>query len=311
MSGEWLLVAPVLAGPLKRDSIYLPAGKWYDWYDGTAFEGPVWLNNFSAPLSKVPVFVRAGAIVPEYPLMQYDGQKPLDTLIVHAWPHGETAFELYEDDGYSKAYRQGAWQTMRISVSAPEDGYAEPVTVCAGQPQGGSFAGQLATRQYKAAVHFGYKPGKVRLQYGVQTEELPQASGLSALNAMEKGWFFDPAKGGITWLKTGGITSGQWNGDLFCMELTDFSEVSTDVETAEGDKLNIYPSPSDGNLTIETGTGAEIQRVDIRDTLGRQVRSIAASGEMATLSLGELPKGVYTIYVTTDSGIYGRKIVLE
>ena len=201
---------------------------------------------------------------------------------------------------------------MRISVSAPEDGYAEPVTVCAGQPQGGSFAGQLATRQYKAAVHFGYKPGKVRLQYGVQTEELPQASGLSALNSMEKGWFFDPAKGGITWLKTGGITSGQWNGDLFCMELTDFSEVSTAVRTPETAGLNVFPSPVTGVLTIETETGALIHRVDVRDTLGRQVKSIeSVPAEMVTLNLEGLAPGVYTLYVATDRGMLVKKVVSE
>lgn len=312
MSGEWLLVAPVLAGPLKRDSIYLPAGRWYDWYDGTAFEGPVWLNNFSAPLSKVPVFARAGAIVPEYPLMQYDGQKPLDTLIIHAWPHGESTFELYEDDGYSKAYRQGAYQTMQISASGPEDGYAEPVTICAGQPQGGAFEGQMTTRQYKAAVHFGYKPGRVNLHAGVQTEELPQAAGLAALNAMDKGWFFDPARGGITWLKTGALTAGQWDGDLFCVELTDFSAVNTGVSVPEAAALNVFPSPASGVLTIETETGALIQRVDVSDVLGRQVKSMETEvAEMVTLDLGGLTPGVYTLSVATDRGVLVKKVVLE
>jgi hypothetical protein len=201
---------------------------------------------------------------------------------------------------------------MQISASGPEDGYAEPVTICAGQPQGGTFEGQMTTRQYKAAVHFGYKPGRVNLHAGVQTEELPQAAGLAALNAMDKGWFFDPSKGGITWLKTGALTAGQWNGDLFCVELTDFSAVNTAVSAPEAAGLNVFPSPASGMLTIETETGALIQRVDVRDTLGRQVKSEeTAPAEMITLDLSGLTPGVYTLSVATDRGILVKKVVLE
>jgi hypothetical protein len=170
----------------------------------------------------------------------------------------------------------------------------------------------MTTRQYKAAVHFGYKPGRVNLHIGTQTEELPQATGLAALNSMDKGWFFDPARGGITWLKTGALTAGQWSGELFCLELTDFSVVNTDAKTPETAGLNVFPSPASGVLTVETETGALIQRVDVRDTLGRLVKSMeTAPAEMITVDLAGLSPGLYTLSVMTDRGVLVKAVVLE
>ncbi|HEY4208690.1 MAG TPA: TIM-barrel domain-containing protein, partial [Puia sp.] len=70
--GQSLLVAPVYKDEEKRDSIYFPKGKWIDYWDGTAHAGKSWLNGYKAPLDKLPLFVRAGSIIPMYPQMDYD-----------------------------------------------------------------------------------------------------------------------------------------------------------------------------------------------------------------------------------------------
>jgi hypothetical protein len=96
------------------------------------------------------------------------------------------------------------------------------------------------------------------------------------------------------------------------LELTDFSAVNTGVSAPEAAALNVFPSPASGVLTIETETGALIQRVDVRDTLGRQVRSVeTAPTGMITLDLAGLTPGVYTLSVATDRGVLVKKVVLE
>ncbi|MBL7829050.1 MAG: DUF4968 domain-containing protein [Saprospiraceae bacterium] len=311
MSGEWLLVAPVLSTPLKRDSIYLPAGKWFDWYDGAVFEGPTWLNNFSAPLSKIPVFARAGAIIPEYPLQQFDGQRLMDTLTVHVWPKGESKFDLYEDDGYSKAFHEGAGQTMRISASGPQTGFAEPVGICAGQPQGSPYEGQLNSRDYKLVVHFGYLPANVALTHAGQTTSLPRAFSAAELNGLARGWFYETGRGGITHIKLGALTPVGGGGDFFCVELSNFS-VSAAPEIAVQVQINVFPSPSRGQFTVEVEDGETIKEVQVTDATGKLVlRRMAEATSMETIDLSAWPGGVYWLTVATEQGIVVRKVVLE
>ena len=57
-SGDWFLVAPVYNNATTRDGIYLPYGDWYDWWDGTTYNGPMTIDGYYAPLDKLPLFVR-------------------------------------------------------------------------------------------------------------------------------------------------------------------------------------------------------------------------------------------------------------
>ena len=103
MLGLWFLVAPVYR-PLEeskaRDGIYLPEGDWVDYWDWSSImSGPITVDGYEAPLERLPMFVRAGAIVPQWPDMLYHGEKPVDPLTLEAFPSGTTSFELYEDDG--------------------------------------------------------------------------------------------------------------------------------------------------------------------------------------------------------------------
>ena len=93
--GKDLLVAPVYKPENKRDSIYLPAGKWYDFFDGTEYAGNQTLMGFHAPLDKLPLFVRGGAILPMYSQMMYDAEHPTDTLTLKLYPSGNSSFTIF------------------------------------------------------------------------------------------------------------------------------------------------------------------------------------------------------------------------
>jgi alpha-glucosidase len=114
MFGDSLLVAPVVEARAVERNVYLPAGRWFDWWTGEQFEGGQTVR-VDAPLDRLPLFARAGSIVPGWPVMQYTGQRPVDVLELHVfWGDGEST--LYEDDGRSMDYRQGLFRVTRFTM---------------------------------------------------------------------------------------------------------------------------------------------------------------------------------------------------
>lgn len=104
--GRDLLIAPVYEKGATSREVYLPAGKWYDWWTGKLETGGRSVRR-SVDLATMPIYVRVGAIVPLDPIRQYTGQK-LDaptTLKIYRGANGN--YTLYEDDGISLDYLQG------------------------------------------------------------------------------------------------------------------------------------------------------------------------------------------------------------
>jgi len=118
MFGSSLLVAPVYEEGARTREVYLPKGKWYDWYDGTVYEGGHYVT-VNAPLDRIPLFVRAGSIIPTAPVRQHTGENTDYPLTYRIYPNGEKAFsyELYEDDGTSLGYQRGEFARTRIECS--------------------------------------------------------------------------------------------------------------------------------------------------------------------------------------------------
>jgi len=117
--GEYLMGKEILMAPLWQDTafqrdIYLPHGTWYDFWDDTTYEGGKTIT-YDAPISKVPIFIKAGAIIPMAP----GGQKFMDEftspLTVHIWPSQKSNFELYEDDGISYNFEKGDFATTAFN----------------------------------------------------------------------------------------------------------------------------------------------------------------------------------------------------
>src|SRR6185503_9839205 len=111
MIGGDLLVAPILKPDVTRRLVYLPKGTWYDYWTNKKYEGGTMIS-VDAPLETVPRFGRAGAIIPTAPEMKYTGEKPQDPISFHISPaaSGSASGTLYEDDGVSPGYKQGAFR---------------------------------------------------------------------------------------------------------------------------------------------------------------------------------------------------------
>ncbi len=135
--GEFILAAPVVRPGVRARSVYLPDGEWYAWDSGEALQGKRHILA-DAPLESIPVYVRGGAILPLGPEMSHSGEKPCDPLTLELYP-GDGEFTLYEDDGHSLAYRQGAYSLrklrlerstglLRLSIAARQGNWQPPAS---------------------------------------------------------------------------------------------------------------------------------------------------------------------------------------
>ncbi len=127
--GDDLLVAPVTRDGATVWPVYVPAGAWFDFWTGARFEGPAGIT-VEAPLDRLPLLARAGAIIPLGPAIQHTGE-PQEEITLLIYPAGRSRFVLYEDDGRTNAYQRGyhaltlfecaadpAGSTVRIGVPA-------------------------------------------------------------------------------------------------------------------------------------------------------------------------------------------------
>jgi alpha-glucosidase len=120
--GDALLVAPVLEEGATGRRVYLPEGRWYDFWSGQAHDGPTTVA-VDAPLHRLPLFARAGSVVPNWPVMQYVGERPPDPLTLHVFP-GAGESLLYEDEGDGWAHKRGVFRVSRFAMAATADGWA-------------------------------------------------------------------------------------------------------------------------------------------------------------------------------------------
>ena len=161
--GDQMLAAPVVTpvdqtSGLASEKVWLPAGDWIEWPTGKHFTGPASAERrFS--IEQIPVYLKAGAIVPMQPAMLYTGEKKVDPLIVNVWPlaPGQTsAYSVYEDSGVSVDYQRGVF--ARTPIKASQNG--DTLTVEIG-PVEGSFPGMLKTRSYELRLPADWPPASV------------------------------------------------------------------------------------------------------------------------------------------------------
>jgi alpha-glucosidase len=117
--GDDLVVAPIFDDEGDR-KVYLPKGLWYDFFDELpAIGGGREVERKSVPFDRIPVYARAGAIIPLGPAMQYTAEKPVDPVSVYVYSFAKddlgaearsSEFALYEDDGISNAYQRGEFE---------------------------------------------------------------------------------------------------------------------------------------------------------------------------------------------------------
>lgn len=112
MFGKALLIAPITEPNVKEWNVYLPeSADWYDFWTGKNFKGGQ-MTKTDAPLNTIPLFVKAGSIIPMGKFIQYAGQKSADTLAIRVYEGSNGEFTLYEDENDNYNYERGAFSTI-------------------------------------------------------------------------------------------------------------------------------------------------------------------------------------------------------
>ena len=112
--GRDLLIAPVFEKGATHRSVYLPAGKWWDWWTDKLVAGGSTVDR-AVDLSVMPIYVRAGAIIPFDPIRQYTEQPVTDPTTLRVYPGADGDFTLYNDDGISQDYLKGKATWIRMT----------------------------------------------------------------------------------------------------------------------------------------------------------------------------------------------------
>jgi alpha-glucosidase/alpha-D-xyloside xylohydrolase len=111
--GRDILVAPVVEKAATSRNIYLPDGRWYDFWLEDVYQGSREVSR-KVDLETMPLFVRAGAIVPLGPVRQYTTERTDEPVSLTIYPGANGAFTLYEDDGRSFDYERGDWMGIDL-----------------------------------------------------------------------------------------------------------------------------------------------------------------------------------------------------
>jgi alpha-glucosidase len=115
--GDALLVAPVLEAGANTRTLTLPTGEWYDYWTNTRHYGRI---TVPAPLDRLPLFVRAGAVIPHAPIMQSTAEPAPKTLLMRAYP-GTHETTLYEDAGEGLNYQKGDYRWVYVNTLEEEN----------------------------------------------------------------------------------------------------------------------------------------------------------------------------------------------
>ena len=119
--GEQILVCPVQEPNALGRRMYIPKGKWHNFWTGEVVEGGMekWV---AADIDKIPIFIKEGAIIPKYPVQQYVGEKDIEELILEVYyKYGIERSAVYEDaqDGYD--YTKGSYSLRNFKLNGKEN----------------------------------------------------------------------------------------------------------------------------------------------------------------------------------------------
>ena len=149
--GPSFLVNPVSESSAATRHLYLPRGKWYNFWTGDAREGGRFIDA-SAPLQEMPIFVKSGTILPMGPVVEYAGRTP-GPIELRIYRGTDADFALYEDDGKTYDYEKGSYATIPIHWNDSDD------TLFIGDRQG--FPGPDSRHTFRIVlVRKGYGTGE-------------------------------------------------------------------------------------------------------------------------------------------------------
>lgn len=191
---EYLMGNDILMAPLWSDTtfyrrIYLPEGEWLDYFNDTIYKGTQNIN-FHAPIDKVPIFIKAGAIIPMAPDNQHYVDEIKSPITINIYPKGESSFDLYEDDGESFDYERGLFSTTTFTCSDNDKELLVKKEVPVGKYK-------LPEKELIFCIHM--KTGAKEVFHNGRPLSLYGSTG--ALNSQKEGWRQENDGKKLIWIK--------------------------------------------------------------------------------------------------------------
>jgi alpha-glucosidase (family GH31 glycosyl hydrolase) len=226
--GEYLLVAPVVNFAQHFKSVYLPAGRWIDYFRGDIYEGN---REIHYPVNAdtwmdIPLFIKEGAIIPSQDVQNFVREKPVKAVYVDVFPGSTgTSFSYYDDHGDNYDYEKGVYfkQIMTTRRKGPEDISFNI------EPASGSYKPTL--QFYLAAIH-GQAGNRVKIK-GVTDKHFQDLNAFKA--AQGEGWVEDrDLYGAVTYVKIAAQSSNSKN-----IAVTGTRNVTTTAMKYEAEEVSL------------------------------------------------------------------------
>ena len=183
MIGDNLLVAPVLTEFENSKKLYLPEGKWLNWWDNKVYDGGQWIL-VEAPIERIPLFIREGGVIPMGKNRQYaeSNNEDANVLKLKIFPGKESVYDLYQDDGRSLKYKDGDYLVTTITVNG------NPGLDIKLNKKEGDYVPEIASYLFKI-----YRTDPVK-SVAINGVMLKPFTSDNYRNSNESGYMFDPEK---------------------------------------------------------------------------------------------------------------------
>ncbi|MGA2624431.1 MAG: TIM-barrel domain-containing protein [Bacteroidota bacterium] len=314
--GDAFLVSPVVQVGQTSKLVYLPRGTWIDFWTDNVYQGGSMIS-VPAPLDKMPLFVRAGSIIPLQPLMNYSDERPLDTLILRMYPVAgpQNTFSLYEDDGKTLDYQSGKSAQTRVTQSIAEltdsTGKIPVLDVLIGASQG-VYDGRPTQRVYLVDVHgISRKPTAV----SINDQLAPERLSIDELRQNGNGFYYDQSSQRL-YVHVPTVPDSSYH--MVAQNI----QTTTSVENLKGPlefrlEQN-YPNPFNPVTTVSFVIGSSsFVTLGVYDVLGKKVATLVNEvkqpGKFTVkwdASDAGLPSGVYFYRLTAGTFVETKKLIL-
>lgn len=276
MFGPSFLIAPVYQntradekGNDIRNGIYLPEGRWYDMFTGKTYDGGCILNNYDAPIWKLPLFIKAGSILPVTYAHNNPNQIRKGIRSYELFPYGESEFTEYDDDGKTDAYLRGDSATTCIRSSLKKD-----VATVIIEPTQGHYEGMVTQKSLTLTFNVSKEPKSVTARVNGKKVKLQKTTSMQEFGKHKNSYFY-LAKTDLNGYSTPGSPASKVKLPA-CpvmyvrMEACDITKTTIEV-TVKGYEFNI-----DNGLRQKSGSLTAPQSITVSDS-ARQAYSLTPS----------------------------------
>lgn len=303
--GESILIAPVMGAGWYPRNVYLPEGQWINFWTDEIYSGNQTINVIE-PLTRMPIFLKSGSIIPRWPPRDFILSSSADTLIVEVYPYNQGTFSLYEDDGLTRAYEEGAFALTTLAFSH----IGTELELSVSSPTG-SFNGQPSRRTLLYVIHLSESAPDSAVWNGRALTYLQDSLSLIAAG---EGWSYNSTRNRIYILGSHSI-SEPLTATVF--GFNQLNLISSD-QNSPGD-LHLYqnyPNPFN-NSTMINYQMSKTSQVDLSifNISGQKIITLVSENQQAgsykvEWDASKVASGVYLCKLEVEERVEIRKMIL-